>query len=198
MNTNYKDNEPFNMRELSFDFNGFYEEKEFVRFVKAVERLVRSDRSYSNYIKKIKEAENNLTKDVVLQNLSSHDATIEMHHHPFTLYDIISIVAIHKFNNNEKFNSFSLAKEVIKLHYDNLVGLAPMSITTHQLAHATLNSKTKTRYISLTKKQIFGKYDEFAEIYKDGLTLETKEKLKEFEKISEEESHKIDQEDIFK
>lgn len=183
---------------ITFEFSGFYDDKVFDRFVKSVEKMVRSDRSYLNYVGKIKETEDNLAKDVVLNNLKSSDATIEMHHHPFTLYDIVSIVALHNFNNNIPFTSFSLAKEVLALHYANMVGLAPMSITTHELAHITLENKSKRKYISLTKKNIFGKYQEFAEKYKDGMTIDTRHKLAEFEEISNDETFKIDQRDLFK
>lgn len=183
---------------ISFSFKGFYDDKTFDRFVKATERVIRSDRSYLNYVKKIKETEDNLAKDVVLNNLKSTDASIEMHHHPFTLYDIVSIVALHNFNNDNEFTSFSLAKEVIGLHYANMVGLAPMSVTTHQLAHLGTEPKSKRRYVSLTKKQIFGRYDEFANVYKDGLTLDTRQKLQDFEEISNDETFKIDQKNLFK
>lgn len=186
------------LKEINFNFDGFFDNRTFERFVKSVERIIRMDWSYLNYIKKIKEAEHNLTKDVVLNNLKSTDATIEMHHHPLTLYDIVSIVALHNFNNDIEFTSFSLAKEVVKLHYDNLIGLAPMSVTTHQLAHLEVDPKTKRRYVSLTKKQIFGKYEEFTKKYKDGMTLETKQKMLDFERISEDITFKIDQEDLFK
>jgi hypothetical protein len=182
---------------INFEFTGFFDDKIFSRFVKSVERLIRTDKSYFNYVGKIKETEENLAKDVVLDNLKSTDATIELHHHPFTLYDIVSIVALHNFNNNISFTSFSLAKEVLALHYANMVGLAPMSITTHQLAHLDVD-KSKKRYISLTKKQIFGKYNEFAEMYKDGMTLETRHKLAEFEEISNDDTFKIDQKDLFR
>lgn len=185
------------LESITFEFSGFYDDKVFDRFVKSVEKLVRSDRSYSNYVGKIKETEDNLAKDVILNNLKSSDATIEMHHHPFTLYDIVSIVALHNFNNNIPFTSFSLAKEVLAIHYANMVGLAPMSITTHELAHLSVD-KTKKRYITLTKKQVFGKYSEFAEMYKDGMTIDTRHKLAEFEEISNDETFKIDQRDLFK
>lgn len=183
---------------ITFEFKGFYDDKIFNKFVKSVEKLVRGDRSYLTYVGAIKDTEDNLAKDVVLNNLRSTDATIELHHHPFTLYDIVSIVALHNFNNNIDFTSFSLAKEVIALHYSNMVGLAPMCTTTHELAHMTLKDKPKRRYVSLTKKQIFGKYNLFAEMYKDGFTLETRQKLIDFEEISEDETFKIDQKDLFK
>jgi hypothetical protein len=183
---------------ITFDFRGFYDDKIFSRFVKSVEKLVRTDKSYLNYVGKIKDTETNLAKDVILNNLRSLDVTIEMHHHPFTLYDIVSIVALHNFNNDIPFTSFSLAKEVIGLHYANMVGLAPMSITTHQLAHISVEHKSKRKYVSLTKKQIFGKYEDFVKMYKDGMTLETRQKYADFEEISNDETFKIDQRDLFK
>lgn len=183
---------------IEYNFSGFFDNKVFSRFVKSVERLIRSDRSYSNYIKKIKEAEESLGRDVILNNLKSSEVEIQMHHHPLTLYDIVSVIALHNFNNDIKFNSFSLTKEVIKAHYDNIIGLAPMSITTHELAHLPLEKGSKKRYINLTKKQIFGKYEEFTDKYKDGLTLEVREKIKEFNRVSSDETIKVDQKDLFK
>lgn len=183
---------------INYSFSGFFDNKVFSRFVKSTERTIRSDRSYLNYIKKVKEAEQNLGKDVILNNLKSSEVEIQMHHHPLTLYDLVSIVALHNFNNDIEFSSISLAKEVIQAHYDNRVGLAPMSVTTHELAHAAIEPKSKSRYINLTKKQIFGKYEEFVDRYKDGLTLDVREKLKEFENINSDATFKIDTKDLFK
>lgn len=183
---------------VPYEFSGFYDEKVFDRFIKAVERIVRKDPSYLNYVRQVKEREVSLTRDVVLHNLSSMDATIELHHHPLTLYDIVGIIALHNFNNDIKFTSFSLAKQVIKAHYNNMIGLAPMTTTTHQLAHINLDRNTKKRYINITKNQIFGKYELFVETYQDGLTLDTKLKIVEFEEFSSEEDAKIDQKDLFK
>ena len=55
------------LESITFEFSGFYDDKVFDRFVKSVEKLVRSDRSYSNYVGKIKETEDNLAKDVIFE-----------------------------------------------------------------------------------------------------------------------------------
>lgn len=183
---------------IDYYFNGFFDSKEFSKFVKTVVRAVRSDRSYSLYIEQLRDTEININRDVVLNNLRSGEVTIELHHHPLTLYDIVSMIALHNYNNDKKFSSITLTKEVIKAHYDNLIGLTPLSTTTHDLAHSTIDRESKKRYINLSRNQIFGKYEAFVEKYKDGLTLETREKLGEFEEFSSDPNAKIDQKDIFK
>ena len=80
---------------------------------------------------------------------------------PF-LYDIINIVAASKIVRGEGVTSLTLAHEVMNLHYENLIGIVPLSRTVHELAHSG--------EIFINLKQVFGDVNEFVKRYSDGLT----------------------------
>ena len=82
-------------------------------------------------------SEKNLTG--LVNRLSSRDSyaiKIEIHHYPFSLYDIVRIVYKKRCYFNEPMNVELVAKECTMLHYQLLVGLIPLSSTAHQLFHA--------------------------------------------------------------
>ena len=60
---------------------------------------------------------------------------IEIHHAPFTLFSIVDIVMRKHEDLYREIDEFKVAEEVMRLHYNGLVGLVPLSITCHQLVH---------------------------------------------------------------
>lgn len=157
-------------RELYMDI--FDDEKAMTNYIKMIVKIVRSSYEYRKYIKTLK-AEFDLTKCAFFKNIDVSDnrkISLEMHHYPFTIFDIVSIVLQNRMeeqkddpSNSKKFekvlNPFSIAKEVLKLHYENIIGLVPLSITPHELYHAG------ELFIPLTKEFVFGNYDKFIEEY---------------------------------
>lgn len=138
-----------------------WDTKAFNTLIKNVEKQVRTSEEYKNYIGYLKE-EIGLRHCAVLGNVDDSMTAIEMHHYPFTLYDIVFIVANAKLNRKEKLSSFLLAHEILELHFDNVIGLVPLSITVHELVHAG--------EIFISLKQVFGDVNGFVEMYHDGLT----------------------------
>ena len=61
---------------------------------------------------------------------------IEIHHAPFDLYTIVGIV-LKKWEaqHDGVINENMVAKEVMQLHYQGLIGLIPLSVTVHELVH---------------------------------------------------------------
>jgi hypothetical protein len=158
-------------------FSKFYEEKAYKKFVTTVERLIRTSNEYKNYSENLRSNLNPMNLDNILSNISAADADIEFHHYPFTLFDVVDIVTIEKFLNKEKFTSFSIAKEVLKLHYQNMIGLVPLTVTNHELAHSG--------YLFISKKQIFGDYDLFMKKYDKAISADLKSKIKQMEELTE-------------
>lgn len=113
----------------------FVEEKEMINFIKSVERIIRSSpeyRSLTNYIK----SELKLNYCAFLNNLELGDVSIELHHTPYNLHQLVEIV-IRKHEIEAKvFNSYSIASEVMGLHFMNHVGLVPLSKSIHELVHS--------------------------------------------------------------
>jgi hypothetical protein len=119
----------------------FTDQKVLTKFIKGVEKLVRSSPEYKNYIAFLKN-ELDLTKCSFFRNIDINEIKkvgLEFHHYPFTLYDISYIVFNHiLLNNNVRsmyISPFLIANEVTRLHYENLIGLVPLTKTIHELAH---------------------------------------------------------------
>ena len=132
--------------------------KDTKRFIKNVERLVRSSPSYKKYIAYL--GDQGLVNDVVYSKITAEKATLEFHHYPFTLYDIVEIIVNYHLKHKEKFTSLSIAEEVIQCHFDNLIGLARLSKTSHQLTHAGK--------LFVPLDSVFGNVNEFVNKYYDG------------------------------
>ncbi|QXN67837.1 hypothetical protein FPHOBKDP_00083 [Listeria phage LPJP1] len=109
--------------------------KSMNKFIKNIESLIRTSLEYSRYIGYLSTVQN-INTDAIMANINSDDASLEFHHYPFTLYDIVEIVINKNIALQENFTSISIAREVLKLHYDNMIGLSRVSRTVHQLAHA--------------------------------------------------------------
>lgn len=161
--------------ELGLDVN----EKQQEKFIKGVERYIRTSLEYRNYIKYLKQ-EVLLTQCSILNKLPeelSRSLTIEMHHWPFTLYDLVEIVLNKHLKLNNVFTRLSIANEVMDLHYTNSVGLIPLTKTMHQLAHTNNNV--------VHRKNVFGNYQNFIDFYEIYLDQGQRQKIENFEKLSE-------------
>lgn len=62
--------------------------------------------------------------------------TIELHHAPFTLYDITEAVVAKSMHDKGYYETFRVVEEVNKLHYLFKVGLTPLNPTAHKLVHS--------------------------------------------------------------
>src|SRR5699024_7136987 len=145
----------FQVSSLYFEIES---ENSLKKFIKNVEGLVRRSNEYKKYLSILKE-EYNLKNDITMSNLTEDMVTMEYHHFPFTLYEIVEIVVNRAIMEDEQFTSIDIAERVMKLHFDNKVGLVLLSKTNHQLAHAGK--------IIIPLSSIFGKVNEFVSYYKD-------------------------------
>lgn len=165
--------------------SGFYatydlaeNEKAKTRFIQGIEQIVRSSYEYSNFIKYLK-TEAKLVYCDVLQGIDEEtmkNLSLEMHHYPFTLYDITDAVLMKYVLNGRDFTRLSIANEVMDLHYSLQVGLVPLTVTVHQLAHSG--------GIMVDIDHIFGDYKRFAEEYKLYIADTATARLKVYESKS--------------
>lgn len=108
-----------------------------VKNIKRIESVVRGSLEYREYIKYLVN-HMNMDKCHFLPKVKKQDGrriSVEIHHEPFTLYDITQIVFEKHEREGRDINHFLIAEEVMKLHYMNQVGLIPLSATVHQLVH---------------------------------------------------------------
>jgi hypothetical protein len=113
------------------------------KYIKTVERMVRSSMEYHtliDYLKNIMGMNfcsfyHRFSRDLY----SRTKLSIEIHHEPFTLYDIVAIVlndTLSRNPDNFRPSMFDIAEEVMEMHYRGYVGLLPLSKTVHELVHS--------------------------------------------------------------
>ena len=112
-------------------------DKKLTKFIKTIERMVRSSYEYREYISYLVNVRM-MNFCSVFQNVSRNTAKnirIEIHHEPFTLYDIVYIVYMRFLNEGREIDPFMISDEVLELHFRGNVGLIPLSKTVHELVH---------------------------------------------------------------
>ena len=133
------DKETIAIPETEFDKPSYiiYNEKTRTKFIKTVEKIIRSSLEYREFIAYLR-TELGMNFCMFFNNVSREDIKnvgIEIHHIPFSLFDIVNIV-LRKYETEElQIDPLVIADEVMKLHYKGMVGLVPLSITVHELYH---------------------------------------------------------------
>lgn len=135
-------------------------DRDKIRLIKEVERIVRKSTEYKQYIKFLKD-EIDMTECAFFTNINNKNpnsgVSIEIHHEPMTLFDIANIVIDKWIDLDMDINPLLISEEVMRLHYKNQVGLIPLSATVHQLVH---DGK-----IFIPLQNVYGDYLSFIEEY---------------------------------
>lgn len=115
-----------------YDLNN---EKEYKRYISDLEKLVRGSIHYRLLVSYLRNSEG-MDKCAFLDNASTENGNkIEIHHTPFTLFDITNTVVNKRIKNNEPMDIELVAEEILYLHYCGYVGLIPLCETVHQMVH---------------------------------------------------------------
>ena len=149
-------------------------EREKTKIIKRIERHIRSSLEYRDYIAFLRENVgmdecaffNNINKD------TSKSLRIEIHHVPFTLFDITKIIVNKYMEEGLPLNELLMTEEVMKVHYSNMVGLIPLSKTLHLMVHGENAEK-----VVIPAYMIFGNYKKFIEEYGDYMNDEDFKKI---------------------
>lgn len=131
-------------------------DKDKDKFIKRCEKVIRNSMEYKDYIAFLREYVD-MNRCAFYQNVSSEDSKrvkIEIHHEPFTLYDYTKVVIERFLDEGLPLNDLMIADEVMELHYNNMVGLVPLSKTIHQVVH----NSTK---IGIPLNMVYGDYSSF-------------------------------------
>jgi len=154
-----------------FSFELDEREKKRPKFIKRVEKIVRTSFEMKNYTNCLKENFNlrhcSLLSSLTKEELSGID--IELHHYPLTLYDICEIILIKIETLKTCLTPLTIAEEVVYMHYKNFIGLVPLSRTMHEAVH--------DGQLFLNPSHIFGDWKEFINLYKEFIPSHIKEKL---------------------
>lgn len=130
--------------------------KNFMKFIKKVEKTVRGNPDYKQYLEYLRDEEG-MDKCAYFHNVNSSRAEIQIHHVLSNLYTICVTVCNRLMSTGKKVSTFILADEVIQLHMKNWVALVPLTTTIHELVHANK--------IKIPKGQIFGDYASYYEMH---------------------------------
>lgn len=160
----------------SYYFNDYMNQKKLKRFIKHVESRFRSSIEYKKYLGFLIN-DQNIKSCSIFGNIDDDSATLEFHHYPFTLYDIVEIIVNKYILTETKFNSFIILEDLIDLHYNNEVGLVRLCKTAHELVH------DGSIFISLNS--VFGKVNEFINNYYDYIPEDLMKKYNEIIEIDE-------------
>lgn len=150
------------------------DKKEFRKMLVILKRLCRGSFEYQELMKFLK-YKRGLFRCGIHQNITIWDNfNIHIHHTPFTLEDIISIVVYKRLAEDESLKMMDICNEVMMLHYLEVVGLYPLCETCHEYAHGDTND------LFIPLDVIYGDPEAFFEIYKKYIPEPLVEK---FEKI---------------
>jgi hypothetical protein len=119
-----------------------------------------------------------MNKCSILGNVDEDMAALEMHHYPFTLYDICDIITDYQLGTGTGITTFSVADEVMRIHFECLVGIVPLSITMHEMAH------NGNLFIDI--RQVFGNVEKFLLNYDGHIGEERLNKLERLVELSHE------------
>jgi len=145
-----------------------------VKFIMKCENIIRRSQEYKEYMIFLKN-HMDMRRCTVLKGLNTDNGkrySIEIHHGPFKLIEIVDTIINKREALGESLNPFYIAEEVVQLHYDEKVGLIPLSITMHELV---TNDK-----IFIPLQYYYQQYDKFYEEYEEYIYEGTKEKIKMF------------------
>lgn len=156
--TTLKIAKPMNM-EYSIDFQN---PKEKLKFIKRVKGIIRSSKEYKDYIRFLKDNVN-MRQCAMFPKIKQEAGTkvsIEIHHGPLPLHDIVRIVLNRQMDEGKPISDLGVADEVMELHYNNMVGLVPLSKT----IHAVITNSDK---IVIPLTLFYGDYKKFLDEYQD-------------------------------
>jgi hypothetical protein len=133
----------------------FENQKDFEKFSKKCERLIRVSPEYSEWTQYLREVLGFYSCNITGE--SNFQTTVEIHHHPFTLYDVVKCVIKEYLNGHKSFCSFDICRDVIELHYENIIGYIPLISSLHEKYH--------NGFLLIPMELVHGDYKIFYERY---------------------------------
>ena len=148
-----------------------------------MERMIRTSYEYGSYIGYLKN-ELDITKCAVTPgiDIKEYNVHLEMHHYPFTLYDIVDIMSREMIatKKTDKVSMFDICNEVMREHYNGNIGLVPLTKSAHEQAH--------NNSIKIAAASINGNYQRFILKHKKYISPELLDKAMTAEAITLEEA----------
>lgn len=152
--------------------------KDFAKYIRDIKSEIRNSFEYREMIKYLRSYggmdHSGLNPNV--SNIDSNRVKIEIHHTPFTLEDIVKIVYEKRLFYHQDLSLEMVAKEVMSLHYMNMIGMFPLSSTEHEMVH--------NGYLFIPPNSVYGDYTKFIGKYKDFINEEELETIEDIERYN--------------
>lgn len=155
-----------------------FNEKDFNKYLDAVEKSIRGSMEYAEMVSYLRMFMD-MNQCALFKNVSNAESTkikIHLHHHPFTLWDIVITVFEKRSHYGESIEIELVAKEAMYLHYFLYIGLVPLAETTHELVH--------NQVLFIPLDIVLGNYDKFYNQYEQWMPDEIKEKYKTYQNLT--------------
>ena len=146
---------------LPFDIPDYdlADDKERNKYFDRIKRICRNSFEYRRLVNFMRTGVNmnecSFFKNV--NNIDTYKIKIHIHHEPFTLDNIVTIVFNKRATMGESLSENMVAKEVMFLHYNLLIGLIPLSETVHELVH--------NNFLYIPVNKMLGYVRKFTELY---------------------------------
>lgn len=127
-------------------------------FVKKVKNYIRNSIEYKSLMRFLKERKG-LDRCGYHHNITYPDFDINIHHYPFTITDIIYTIFYKQCEQNEYVTMSSIAEEVMRIHYLEIIGLYPFCETCHEYTHDSGSDNF------IPEGDLYGSIDVFVDLY---------------------------------
>jgi len=148
----YSDNYPFN---LSLRVQTFESEADYNKFVKNCEKLIRGCLEYKLWRSYIIDVLQVQTCAITEERMDQ--CSMEIHHHPISLFTIVKSLVNEKLEKEETFCSFDICTKAIELHFSNKVGFVNLLSSIHEKFH--------NGFLNIPKNLIRGNYNSYIQEY---------------------------------
>ena len=139
------------------------------KFIKGAVRCVRQSREYKRYLAHLKE-DHGMTQCAFQPSIVlDEDVEMEMHHCPLTLYDVCQIILDHILEKGGRCTTLSLADATIHEHFEERIGMVPLTKTAHALVHAD--------HLKIHPRQVYGKWLDLLHTWPLGVSDKVMEKV---------------------
>ena len=127
----------------------FDDDKQKNFFIKKCVQIVRQTPEYREWVAYVKDMLGYNT--CLITGEKALEVSVEIHHHPLTLFDVVSVVLDTYLAAKSKFTSMNIINDVLTLHYNDKIGFIPLCTTWHEKYH--------NGYAVIPPKFIHGEWD---------------------------------------
>ena len=154
----------------------FFDDASYSKFIKEVEKMVRTSKDYTHFVGYIKNTLGINFCQVLSKVTESDNVEVEMHHGPiFTLYDVCEVILNWFLKTGQRINTFRVADKVLDEHYAMRVQVVMLSKTMHEPLHQ--------KHIFMHSNQPIQNINDLIKIYTPYLQDEQKYKIFQYAEL---------------